>query len=219
MIIADDVIKNEADAYSETIMHNVTTALMSDARNAMRSKNTQYVLINTPFHKLDPIYMMIESGGYTPLVTPICKEIYEDMPKEEFIGLWEDMHDYESVMKRYQEAVATNSTRSFNQELMLRVSNEEDRLVTDDMIQWYDRNLLVKLIDGYSLYITTDFTTTSAAKSDFSAMGVWAVSSNDDWFLLDLCLRRQELQQQYDELFRLVRTWSRGGRYLEVVLR
>lgn len=216
LIVADDVIKNEADAYSETIMHNVTTALMSDARNAMRARNTQYVLINTPFHKRDPIYMMVESGGYTPLVTPICKGIYEDMPREEFVGLWEDMHDYDSVMSRYMEAVATNTTRSFNQELMLRVANEEDRLVTDEMIQWYDRNLLMKLLDGYSIYISTDFTTTSAAKSDFSALGVWAVNSQDDWFLLDVCVRRQELQEQYDELFRMLRTWGRNGRYIEV---
>lgn len=216
LIIADDVIKNEADAYSETIMHNVTTALMSDARNAMRAKNTQYVLINTPFHKRDPIYMMVESGGYTPLVTPICKEINEHTTREEFIGLWEDMHDYDSVMERYLEAVGTNTTRSFNQELMLRVSNDEDRLVTDAMIQWYDRSLLMKTLDWYTVYITTDFTTTSAAKSDFSALAVWAVNSQDDWFLLDLCLRRQELQEQYDELFRMYRTWSRGGRLVEV---
>lgn len=216
LIIADDVIKNETEAYSETIMHNVVTALMSDARNAMRAKNTQYVLINTPFHKRDPIYMMVESGGYTPLVTPICKKIYEGMPEEEFVGLWEDMHDYNSVMSRYMEAVATNTTRSFNQELMLRVANEEDRLVTDDMIEWYDRALLMKTLDGYTLYITTDFTTTSAAKSDYSVLAAWAVNSEDDWFLLDLCVRRQELQQQYDELMRMVRTWSRGGRAIEV---
>jgi len=218
IIIADDVIKNEAEAYSEVIMHNVTTALTSDALNAMRSKKTQLVLINTPFHKRDPIYMMVESGGFTPLVTPICKEIYEDMPREEFIGLWEDMHDYDSVMERYLNAVSTHSTKAFNQELMLRVANEEDRLVTDEMLegQWYDRTFIMKMIDGYNIYITTDFTTSSAAKSDFSALAVWAISSNNDYFLLDLCLRRQELQQQYDELFRMVNTWSKGGKPIEV---
>ena len=113
-------------------------------------------------------------------------------------------------------AKGSNSTRAFNQELMLRVANEEDRMISDDMIQWYDRNLVMKLLDGYSLYITTDFTTTSAAKSDYSALAVWAISSNNDLFLLDLCVRRQELQEQYGELFRMVRTWRKGGRYIEV---
>jgi phage terminase large subunit-like protein len=218
IIIADDVIKNEAEAYSEVIMHNVTTALNSDALNAMRAKNTQLVLINTPFHKRDPIYMLVESGGFTPLVTPICEEIREDLTEEEFRGLWPDMHDYVSVMERFRNAMATNSTKAFYQELMLRVANEEDRLITDDMLngQWFDRTLIMKMIEGYNIYITTDFTTTSAAKSDFSALAVWAISSNNDYFLMDLCLRRQELQQQYDELFRMVSTWSKGGKPVEV---
>ncbi len=216
IIVADDVIKNEAEAYSETIMHNVNTALTSDALNAMRSKKTQLVLINTPFHKKDPIYTMVESGMYTPLVIPICKKIDENLEPVDFEGVWTDMHDYDSVMERYLNAKGSNSTRSFNQELMLRVANEEDRMVTDTMIQWYDRNLIMSLLDGYSLYVTTDFTTTSAAKSDFSALAVWAISSNNDYFLLDVCVRRQELGEQYNELFRMVRTWSKGGRYVEV---
>ncbi|MCK5613302.1 hypothetical protein KAR91_66135 [Candidatus Pacearchaeota archaeon] len=216
LIIADDIIKNEAEAYSETIMHNVTTALTSDALNAMRAKKTQLVLINTPFHKNDPIYKMVESGGFTPLVTPLCKHIYDGMPKEEFVGLWPDMHDYESVMERYLNAKATNSTREFNQELMLRVSNEEDRMVSDDMIQWYDRNMIIKMLHGYNLYITTDFTTTSEAKNDFSGLAVWAVSHNGDYFLLDLCLKRQGMQEQYNELFRMINYWKRGGRDIPV---
>ena len=75
LMIADDVIKSEADSKSEIIMRNVTTALTSDALNAMRAKKTQFIVINTPFSKKDPIYSMIESGGFTTLVTPICKEM------------------------------------------------------------------------------------------------------------------------------------------------
>ena len=216
LLIGDDVIKNESEAYSETIMHNVTTALTSDAKNAMRAKKTQFVLINTPFHKRDPVYMMVESGGFTPLVAPICKSIHPELTKKEFEGLWPEMHDYDSVMERYMNAVATGTTRNFNQELMLRVSNEEDRLVPDELVQWYDRPMLMKMLDGYSLYVTTDFTTTGSANSDFSALALWAVSSNYDYFLLDLCVRKQELEQQYNELFRMMATWSKGGRAIQV---
>lgn len=216
VIIADDVIKNEAEAYSETIMKNVTTALTSDALNAMRSKKTQLILINTPFHKGDPVYKMVESGGFMPLVTPICKVIYDGMPREEFEGLWPDMHDYDSVMERYMNAVATSSTREFNQELMLRVANEEDRMIPDELIQWYDRKMILSMLDGYNLYITTDFTTTSEVKSDFSCIAVWAVGHNQDYFLLDLSLKKQGIAEQYNDLFRMVNTWKRGGRNIEV---
>ena len=216
LIIADDIIKNEDDSYSEALMEKVKTALESDAENAMRSRNTQMVIINTPFHKNDPLYKIVEGGAYTPLVMPICKEISLDLKKSEFVGLWEESHSYESVMKRYRKAVANNNTRAFNQELMLRVSNEEDRMITDDMLQWYDRKLIMNMLDGYNLYITTDFTTTSAAKSDFSGIAVWALNSENDWFLLDLHLKRCELQEQYDALFRMVSVWSRGGRAIDV---
>lgn len=216
IIIADDVIKNEAEAYSETIMKNVTTALTSDSINAMRAKKTQFILINTPFHKHDPIYQMVESGGFMPLVTPLCYKIYNGMPRGEFVGIWPDMHDYDSVMERYLNAVSTNSTRAFNQELMLRISNEEDRMIQDDMIQWYDRKMIMKLLVGYNLYITTDFTTTSEVKSDFSGAALWAVSYNNDYFLLDLCLKKQNIQEQYNELFRMVNFWRRGGRDIQV---
>ena len=216
IILADDVIKNEAEAYSETIMHNVTTALTSDALNAMRGKNTQMVLVNTPFHSRDPVYKSLESGTFMPLVAPICKNISEELTRKEFEPLWDDMHNYDSVMERYLNAVGTNTTKSFNQELMLRVSSEEDRMITQEMLQPYDRKMLMGMLGGYSIYITTDFTTTSAAKSDFSAMGVWAISSNMDYYLLDLHVRKCELIDQYESLFRLVSTWSKGGKFIEV---
>jgi predicted phage terminase large subunit-like protein len=209
-LIADDTIKNEAEAYSDVIMGNVLTALTSDAKNAMRARNTQFVVINTPFHKRDPIYMMIESGGFTPLVAPICKYINEYTTKEEFIGVWEDMHSYYSVMDRYLDAVGTNTTRNFNQELMLRVSNEEDRLVPDELIQWYNRDLVLKMLDGYSLYITTDYTTTSEVASDFAVVMTWAVSSNSDCFLLDACVRKMDMDTMYNETFKQVTTWGKG---------
>ena len=125
------------------------------------------------------------------------------------------MHPYESVYDQYVQAKKVNALRAFNQERMLRLASEEDRMVSDEMLQWYDRSLVMKLLDGYSLYITTDFTTTSAAKSDYSGIAVWAVSSNNDFFLLDVSLKRLELEQQYDTLFRMVKTWAKG-RYVEV---
>ena len=38
---------------------------------------------------------------------------------------------------------------------------------------------------------------------------MWAVGHNNDIFLLDLCLRRQEMEDQYNEVFRMVNYWTR----------
>ena len=217
IIIGDDVIKNEAESYSETIMHNVKTAIFSDALNAMRGKNTQLVLINTPFRKADPIYMALESGVFTPLAAPICKKIYEDMPREEFEGIWTVMHDYDSVMERYLNAKGNNTLREFNQELMLRVSSEEDKLIQEDQIQWYSRAMLAKNLDSCNLYATTDYTASNDLKGDFSCTMLWAVNHNNDWFLLDMSVKKQTINDQYKPLFNMVSKWgTKLGRHIYV---
>lgn len=208
LMIADDVIKSEADSKSEIIMRNVTTALTSDALNAMRAKKTQFIVINTPFSKKDPIYSMIESGGFTPLVTPICKEMTSNLKREDFIGLWEDMHNYDSLMERWDNAMATGSTREFNQELMLRISSEEDKLIKDEHIQEYSRKALMRNLDYYNLYMTTDLTASNSAKGDFSCVMLWAVGSNNDIFLLDLHVKKCTIAEQYEPIFDMVRTWG-----------
>ena len=216
-IIFDDVILNSDTAHSETIMTSLRTTIKADAINALKGGGKGKIFsVATPFHLLDPIIEMLTGGAYTPVAIPICENIKEGMSKEEFVGAWESMHPYEAVIEQYESSIASNATREFNQERMLRISSEEDRMIPDKLIQWVDRELIVKSLQGYSLYITTDFTTTSEAKSDFSALGVWAINSNNDWFLLDVCVRRQGIGEQYDELFRMVRTWSNKGAVLEV---
>jgi hypothetical protein len=138
------------------------------------------------------------------------------MPKEEFVGAWEDMHPYEAVLEQYHQAIASNATKSFNQERMLRISSDEDRMITDEMIEWYSRKLLLKELGAYNIYITTDFTTTSESRSDFSGITAWAVNNNRDFYLVDLCLKKQSIGEQYEQLFSMVGFWTSQGKAVEV---
>jgi len=216
-IIFDDVILNSDTAYSDTIMSSLRTTIKADAVNALKGGGRGKIFsVATPFHLLDPVIEMLTMGAYTPVAIPICEKIYEGMPKEEFKGAWESMHPYESVIEQYESALASNATREFNQERMLRISSDEDRMITDQMIEWYSRKELLKNMDSYNIYITTDFTTTSEAKSDFSALSVWAVNHNKDFYLVDVCVRRQSIGEQYEELFRMVNFWAAQGKNIEV---
>ena len=216
-IIFDDVILNSDTAYSETIMGSLRNTINADAINALRGGGKGKIFsVATPFHLLDPVIEMLTGGAYTPVAIPICENIYEGMPKEEFKGAWPAMHPYEAVIEQYHSAIASSATREFNQERMLRISSDEDRMIQDNMIEWYDRKTLLKEIDAYNIYITTDFTTTSEAKSDFSALAVWAVNSNKDFFLVDVCVKRQGIGEQYDKLFEMVNFWSSHGKAVEV---
>jgi len=211
----DDIIKSEADANSAIIMTKLRSMIYSDASKAL-GKTGKIIIVNTPFNKKDPVYSALENGVWTPLAIPICEKISMDITKEEYVGSWEAMKSYEEVMEDYENAHYGETVREFNQEYMLRISSEEDRMIPDHLIQWFDRTLTMKALQNYSLYITTDFTTTTNSLKDFSALGVWAVSSEGDWLLMDLCVKRQGIIEQYDELFRMIRTWSGKGATLEV---
>jgi hypothetical protein len=85
-------------------------------------------------------------------------------------------------------------------------------MIGEQMIQWYSRANLERKLSSYNMYGTTDFTTSGSSGADMSGIAFWALGPNGDYFMLDLCLRRQELEQQYDELFRMNNYWRRKSR-------
>ena len=211
----DDIIKSEADANSPVIMKKLHSMIYADADNALGSKGF-VIAVNTPFNKKDPIYSALESGIWTPICLPLCEHIDLELTKEEYISSWPGMHPYEKTMERFEDAYYGGTMREFNQELMLRISSEEDKMVKEDMIQWFSRDMMKGVLEQYTIMITTDFTASNSLKGDFSGIAVWAIGPNDDKFLLDLYLEKTTIQGQYDALFTMVNKWSKNGRLVEV---
>jgi len=212
----DDAIKNEADAASPIIMAKLKSMIYSDADNALGKKG-KVIIVNTPFNKNDPVYQALEGGIWTPVCIPICEKISLEITKEEYRGSWEAMKSYEEVMEKYEDAYYGDTMREFNQELMLRIASAEDRLIKKGQIQWYSRALLEQNIGGYNLVATTDYTASNTKKGDYSGTAMWAVSSNNDWFLLDLSLKKLGIEEQYDPIFNMTREWrAKNGRPPEV---
>jgi len=220
IIVGDDIIARESDAKSPTILQKTKSAVFIDARNAMRSKKTQLVLINTLYTKDDPIYSMIESGAYTPLVVPICKDIHENMEEDEWQGAWPELHDFESVKRRYLEAVIGRYRRGFMQELMCRITDDEEQVVRINEIQWYDRYKLVKYFKYMNWYVTTDFTSSARVtkSNDYSAMALWAVDYRNKIYLVDIIVRKLEIRDQYAKLFEMIDKWVPYNMYVEIAV-
>ena len=210
VIIGDDLVKNESDSRSTTIMESIRSTIYSDATHALRAEGGKEILIGTPFNKNDVVYSAIETG-WTPLVVPICERMDESTTKKEFVGAWPEMHSFERVKDRYLDMTESNASRAFHQELMLRISSEEDKLVKEDQIQWYSRKSIVKNLSAYNIYVTTDLTASNSTKGDFSCTMAWAVSSNGDWFMLDAVVKKMTIAEQYEPVFKMVREW--GGKY------
>jgi len=99
--------------------------------------------------------------------------------------------------------VKTGKLSAFLQELMLRITSDEERLVLDSEIRWYSRSTLLQNPGVYNYYITTDFATSGKQKSDYSVIFVWAYNANGDWFWVDGVVKRQTMDKNIDDLFRL----------------
>ena len=160
------------------------------------------VFSGTPFNKNDILYEAVESGGWYVNVFPICEKF--PCSREEFVGAWEDRFSYDFVKSQYDLAVATGQVAAFNQELMLRITSDEERLVLESDIQWYKRKSLLLNRGMFNFYITTDFATSEKQSADYSVISVWAINSNGDWFWVDGICRRQLMNKNFDDLFRLV---------------
>lgn len=205
LCVIDDIIPENADK-SPTVLENIKNVIYKGVNHALDIKNRKVIFSGTPFSKDDPITEAVESGKWTVNVWPVCKEF--PVSKEDFQGAWEDRFSYEYILEQYELARDSGKLASFNQELMLRIASEDERVIQDADIRWYKRVPLLERKANFNFYITTDFATTDKQTSDYSVISVWAYNSNGDWFLVDGVCKRQLMDKSIDDLFRLVQMYE-----------
>jgi hypothetical protein len=219
-IIFDDIILNEAAAYSKVITNNLTSMIQSDAVAALKGGNKGRIFnCFTPFNYGDVNTRTVLEGSYTPCVIPIAKAfdpVDDNLRATDIVSTWESYHPRVSIVQMVKEARRSNSISKLMQERMLRLTSSSDRLVPDKCLQFCDTALITENIYAYNIYITTDYTTTSGEKSDFSAAAVWALSNNGDWFMLELALRKMGMDEQYKTTMDWAAKYKRMGRHVEI---
>lgn len=203
--LLDDLISDE-DANSPTAIAKVEDVVTKAIEHAMHPTKRKVIWNGTPFNQRDPIYKAVESGAWRVNIFPVC----EDFPcrKEDFVGAWEDRFPYEAVMKKYVKAIRQGKLASFMQELMLRVMSDDEKLVLDSDIVYFDRGKVLNSLQAYNVYITTDFATSGKQKADLSAIGVWLLDWNTRWLLIDGIAKKQTMDKNIDDLFRFVQRYK-----------
>jgi len=205
LAVLDDLISDE-DARSATVIASVEATVYKAINYALHPAHNLIIWSGTPFNARDPLYKAVESGAWVVNVFPVCERF--PCTREEFVGAWEDRFTYEYVLAQYNTALLVGKIDTFNQELMLRIMSEEDRLIKDHEIQWYPRTPLLNNKHNFNFYITTDFATSEKTSADFSVISVWAYNSNGDWFWVDGVCERQLMDKNIDDLFRLTQEYS-----------
>ena len=213
MAILDDLISDD-DATSRVQMQAIKDTVYKGVDYALDPKRRKVIFNGTPFAKDDIMIEAVESGAWDVNVWPVCEQF--PCSREEFKGAWEDRFDYDFVMKAYQRAVLNGKVAAFMQEMMLRISSDEERLIQDGDIREYSRKALLEYKSAYNFYITTDFATSENQSADFSVISVWAYNAQGDWFWVDGVCERQTMDKSVNDLFRLVQEYRPQSVGIEV---
>ncbi|WP_269519475.1 phage terminase large subunit family protein [Alteromonas sp. BMJM2] len=204
LAVLDDLFSDE-DAKSPTIIENVEATIYKAVTYALHPSRNMIIWSGTPFNAKDPLYKAVESGAWQVNVFPVCEKF--PCERHEFKGSWPDRFTYDYVLEQYNTAMKLGKVDTFNQELMLRIMSDEDRLVSDNDIRWYSLQNVMTNRNKFNFYITTDFATSERTSADYSVISVWALNSNGDWFWVDGIVERQLMDKNIDDLFRLAQIY------------
>lgn len=204
ILLADDILHNDS-ATSETIRNTIETNWFASALPALATRH-KVIYIGTPIAENDLLHKLKNSETYSVLRFPLCKKF--PVPEDEYESVWPDNFTYEYALNMYMQYKAAGTTQLFFQEYMLEVTDLDTLLVEEEDIQWYDPSLIIKNKPSYNFYIATDFATSTKKSADFSTIGVFAISSNSDWLLVDGQCLRQSMQENIEDTFRYVKKWN-----------
>lgn len=205
LALLDDLISDE-DARSPTVIANVESTIYNAIEHALNPNKRKIIWSGTPFNAKDPLYKAVESGAWNVNVYPVCEKF--PCSREEFSGSWPDRFNYDYVLKVYEKAKRSGKIASFNQELMLSIMSDDERLILDSDIQWYSRKTLMQQREYFNFYITTDFATSDKQSADFSVISVWAVNASGHFFWVDGICKKQTMDKNIIDLFRLVQMYN-----------
>jgi len=204
--ILDDLIKDDSDAASPTIMANIRNLITKEIPYALHPSRHKIIWNGTPFNKNDPLIEAVESGYWDVNVWPVCEEW--PCSREDFRPAWPDRFTYEYCLDQ------SINKSAFDQEMMLRISSEENQLVRAVDVTWAMGDMHPQ--PKYNYYITTDFATKASLKNDFSVLFVWAYGNDGKWRWVTGVVARQGMDQNMKDLFRLALIYRPLGVTIEV---
>lgn len=202
--VLDDLVSDE-DANSKAAMTTIKDTVYKGVNHALDPTRRKVIFNGTPFNKEDILIEAVESGAWDVNVWPVCEKF--PCTEDEFVGAWPDRFSFQYIKEQYEMAVKTGKLAGFYQELMLRISSADERLVQDEEIRWYKRASLLANRDNFNFYITTDFATSKKQTADYTVISVWAYNANGDWFWVDGICARQTMDVTINDLFRLVQEY------------
>lgn len=208
LAVIDDVVSDE-DAESDVLIQKINNTIDKAITHALDTNKRKILWLGTPFNAKDPLYLAVESGAWNVNLFPVAE--YFPCSREEFRGAWPDRFNYDFLLREYVVAASQGKVSSFNQELMLRIMGEADRLVQDCDIHTYEYGSVMNRLSLFNIYITTDFAVSDKQHADLSAISVWAVNAHGQKFWIDGMIAKQTMEKNFNALFDFCRKYHPMG--------
>jgi predicted phage terminase large subunit-like protein len=213
LAVLDDLVSDD-DSKSRIAMMAIKDTVYKGVNHALDPTRRKVIFNGTPFSKEDILIEAVESGAWDVNVWPVCERF--PCSRDDFVGAWEDRFTFDYVQSQYDMASKTGKLSAFFQELMLRITSEEEKLVQESEIRWFSRVQLLNNVGAFNFYITSDFSTSEKKTADFSAISVWAYNHLGYWFWVDGICERQTIDKTFDDLFRLAQQYKPQAVGIEV---
>lgn len=208
VLVADDILGNDVMT-SKVIRDTIETNWFSSALPALDPRNYKIIYIGTPLSEEDLLAKLKKSGTYRVVRFPLCDKF--PVAPEDFVSIWPDRFTFQYTNDMYAQYEAAGMTRNFYTEYLLQLTDQSALLVDEDDIRWFDPSIVFKNKHNYNLYIVTDFATSIKKSADYSTIGVIAVTSKNDWMLVDGQCKRQTMQENLEDLFKYAQRWNPLG--------
>lgn len=203
--LLDDLMSDKV-AESPTLVAKVKQTINKAIRNALHPTQRKIIWAGTPFNEADPIVSAIENGAYKVNVFPIAEKF--PVSRKEFSGAWEERFPYKMVLREYETMKKDKDLPAFYQELMLRISSDEGRILDSTQFMHYSLKDLMDNKSAFNFYVTTDLATSSKQHADYSVKIVWAINNNSDIFYVHGLRDQCETDQNIDDIFNLVQLYG-----------
>jgi phage terminase large subunit-like protein len=208
LVVFDDIISDD-DARSPTVINTIEDTVHKAVSKALDPTRQKQIWLGTPFNQNDPIYKAAESGRWEVACYPIAQDFDGTTTREDFKGSWEERFGYDYVKDEYDTAMAMGRPDDFYKELMLRISNSDDRLIPEKSIKRFDRDsFMIKEKGNFYVYITTDAGFSESRTADFSVILVWAIDHKGKIYLIDWWLGKVTSSSFVKELFKMTDLWK-----------
>ena len=198
IIIADD-LQDLTDSQSDTIQDMDWEWFVSDV--LYLGKKTRIFMIGNNLGASCLIERVAENAeklGFEFVRIPIL----DDNEKSN----WEAYWSTEEILKERDNQREIGNISAWMREKMCLSVAPEKQIFKKEYFKYYDSSNLKR--SNFSVFITVDVAIAQSVRSDYTAITVLGVNSDNHWFILDLIYGRMNPSEQIDAIFSAVSKWK-----------